>query len=143
MLSNNLLITTTANRYLNLDANSFEVQNLKTVGRKVAKYKTNEVSFSLNYFDQELLAISSDSCYIKLSNITTKPTEKLTNLFQPLTTRKQEIVKIVKLTTPQVLWTYNNENEVIDVDKLALMTPEDKLKSFSKNETLNVEPSYL
>lgn len=143
LLSNNLLITTTANRYLNLDASSFEVQNLKTVGRKVAKYKTNEVSFSLNYFDQEVLAISSDSCYIKLSNITTKPTDKLTNLYQPLTTRKQEIIKIVKLTTPQVLWTYNNETEVIDVDKLSLMTPEDKLKSVSKNETLNVEPSYL
>lgn len=143
LLSNNLLITTTANRYLNLEASSFEVQNLKTVGRKVAKYKTNEVSFSLNYFDQEVLAISSDSCYIKLSNITTKPTDKLTNLYQPLTTRKQEIIKVVKLTTPQVLWTYNNETEVIDVDKLALMTPEDKLKSISKNETLNVEPSYL
>lgn len=143
LLSNNLLITTTANRYLNLDANGFEVQNLKTVGRKVAKYKTNEVSFSLNYFDQEVLAISSDSSYIKLSNITTKPTDKLTNLYQPLTTRKQEIIKVVKLTTPQVLWTYNNETEVIDVDKLALMTPEDKLKSVSKNETLNIEPSYL
>lgn len=143
LLSNNLLITTTANRYLNLDASSFELQNLKTVGRKVAKYKTNEVSFSLNYFDQEVLAISSDSCYIKLSNITTKPTDKLTNLYQPLTTRKQEIIKVVKLTTPQVLWTYNNETEVIDVDKLVLMTPEDKLKSVSKNETLNVEPSYL
>lgn len=143
LLSNNLLITTTANRYLNLDASSFEVQNLKTVGRKVAKYKTNEVSLSLNYFDQEVLAISSDSCYIKLSNITTKPTDKLTNLYQPLTTRKQEIIKVIKLTTPQVLWTYNNETEVIDVDKLALMTPEDKLKSVSKNETLNVEPSYL
>lgn len=143
LLSNNLLITTTANRYLNLEASSFEVQNLKTVGRKVAKYKTNEVSFSLNYFDQEVLAISSDSCYIKLSNITTKPTDKLTNLYQPLTTRKQEIIKVIKLTTPQVLWTYNNETEVINVDKLALMTPEDKLKSVSKNETLNVEPSYL
>lgn len=143
LLNSNLLITTTANRYVNINSETIETQNLKTVGRKIAKYKTNEESFSINYLDHEVLVISSDSCYTKFSNLTLPTTDKLTNIFTPLTTRKQTIIKVLKLDTPEILWTLNDETKIVDTHKLALLTPSDKLKTFEKGESNNIELCYL
>lgn len=144
LLNNNLLIVTSAQRYLNLNTAEIDVQNLKTVGKKVARYKQNEESFAVMIFDKEILGISQDCSYLKFSPISIGINEKLAPLYKPFSTKKQEIKKIIKLESTTLLLTTSQNQDLIDTTKLHLTTTDDKLKSLEKNvDFINIENSYL
>lgn len=144
LLNNNLFITTTKNRYLNIDASSIETANLKTVGKKVSKYKTEENSFSINYFNKDIILLSEDSCYAKFNPTAIGKCEKLQNVFTPLTTRKQNIVCVKEINTKEMLWLQDGEQTLLNVAKLAYTTPEDKLKTIEKGKTsVSLEDYYI
>ncbi len=143
LLTNNLLITTTNNRYLCLNIDSINAQNLKTVGKKIANYHKNELSFSINYFDKDILFVSDDYNYSKLSPLTINETDKLLPLFTPLVTKKQHIIYSLKLTTSEILILTDKEPIIIDTQKLLLTTPQDKLKSLPKvNNIIGIYPIF-
>lgn len=144
LMYNKLILKTNLDRYLCLNFNNIETLNLKTVGKKAIKLRTNEVWENLFVVDKEILFISNACEYLKLSPMTLTETDKPSSLFTPLTTRKQALTHAIKLNTSNVLITTNHNQELLDTKKLSMAMPESKLKTlFKDTELINIEDSYI